>query len=163
MCHFWVRLFLFMLQLSKSKYAKICLPKSESKVEAEPEKNQSRYNLRRRKDDGDAKTAEAKAEQLDEKDAKLAAAPAPSLSTPIDFGGKIGRLQVRKEMHFHATVQLYSLALNLGRLTAVKGHRIVFGHTVHYPLFEGVFVLVLPSRSSVNNLKLFLKNGTQPV
>ncbi|XP_019108775.1 delta(14)-sterol reductase LBR isoform X2 [Larimichthys crocea] len=63
---------------------------SESKVEAEPEKNQSRYNLRRRKDDGDAKTAEAKAEQLDEKDAKLAAAPAPSLSTPLDFGGKIG-------------------------------------------------------------------------
>ena len=60
-------------------------------MEPEPEKNQGRYNLRRRKDDGDAKPAEAKPEQLEEKDAKLAAA-AP-LSTPLDFGGKMGRLQ----------------------------------------------------------------------
>ncbi|KAM9339068.1 delta(14)-sterol reductase LBR [Symphorus nematophorus] len=63
---------------------------NESKEEAEPEKNLGRYNLRRRKDDGDAKPAEAKPEQLEQKDAKLAAAPAPSSSTPLDFGGKIG-------------------------------------------------------------------------
>lgn len=62
---------------------------SESKVEAEPEKNQGRYNLRRRKDDGDAKSVEAKPEQLTETDAKLAAAPA-SVSTTLDFGGKKG-------------------------------------------------------------------------
>ncbi|XP_020508088.2 delta(14)-sterol reductase LBR isoform X1 [Labrus bergylta] len=60
-----------------------------NEVEAEPEKNQSRYNLRRRKDDGDAKQAEVKPEQLEEKEAKLAAAPA-AIPTPLDFGGKIG-------------------------------------------------------------------------
>ncbi|XP_034555560.1 delta(14)-sterol reductase LBR [Notolabrus celidotus] len=60
-----------------------------NEVEAEPEKNQSRYNLRRRKDDGDAKQAEAKPEQLEEEEAKLAAAPAAA-PTPLDFGGKIG-------------------------------------------------------------------------
>ncbi|CAJ1077605.1 delta(14)-sterol reductase LBR isoform X2 [Xyrichtys novacula] len=58
-------------------------------VEAEPEKNQSRYNLRRRKDDGDAKEAEAKPEQLEEKEAKPAAPPSAA-TTPLDFGGKIG-------------------------------------------------------------------------
>ncbi|XP_074541822.1 delta(14)-sterol reductase LBR isoform X2 [Halichoeres trimaculatus] len=58
-------------------------------AEAEPEKNQSRYNLRRRKDDGEAKQAEAKPEQLEEKEAKLAAAPS-AIPTPLDFGGKIG-------------------------------------------------------------------------
>uniref|UniRef100_A0A3Q3R5G9 Delta(14)-sterol reductase n=1 Tax=Monopterus albus TaxID=43700 RepID=A0A3Q3R5G9_MONAL len=61
--------------------------KSEAKVQAEPEKNQGRYNLRRRKDDGDAKPAEAKPE---EKEAIMAAAPVATLSTPLDFGGKIG-------------------------------------------------------------------------
>ncbi|XP_045917068.1 delta(14)-sterol reductase LBR [Micropterus dolomieu] len=64
--------------------------KSEATVEAEPEKNQGRYNLRRRKDDGDAKAVEAKPEKLEEKNAKLAAGPAVSLSTPLDFGGKMG-------------------------------------------------------------------------
>ncbi|XP_051264794.1 delta(14)-sterol reductase LBR isoform X2 [Dicentrarchus labrax] len=64
--------------------------KSESKVEAESEKNQGRYNLRRRKDDGDAKALEIKPEKLEEKDAKLAAASAASLSSPLDFGGKMG-------------------------------------------------------------------------
>ncbi|XP_074472692.1 delta(14)-sterol reductase TM7SF2-like isoform X2 [Sebastes fasciatus] len=63
---------------------------SAAVVEAENEKTQGRYNLRRRKDDGDAKPVEAKPEQLEEKDAKLAAAPAASVSTPLDFGGKIG-------------------------------------------------------------------------
>lgn len=61
--------------------------KSEAKVDAEPEKNQGRYNLRRRKDDGDAKPVETKAE---EKEAKVAPAPAPTVATTLDFGGKIG-------------------------------------------------------------------------
>ncbi|XP_068198245.1 delta(14)-sterol reductase LBR isoform X2 [Antennarius striatus] len=60
---------------------------SESKAEPEPEKLQSRYNLRQRKDD--SKQAEAKPEQSDKKDSKLTAAPVP-LSSPLDFGGKIG-------------------------------------------------------------------------
>lgn len=64
---------------------------SKSKVEADPERNQGRYNLRRRKDDGDAKPVETKPVQH-EKGTKLAAAPAASLSTSLDFGGKIGRL-----------------------------------------------------------------------
>ncbi|XP_039980736.1 delta(14)-sterol reductase LBR isoform X2 [Xiphias gladius] len=63
---------------------------SDAKVEAEPEKNQARYNLRRRKDDGSAKPAVARPEQLEEEVAKMAAAPAATLSTPLDFGGKIG-------------------------------------------------------------------------
>nr|XP_046229707.1 delta(14)-sterol reductase LBR isoform X2 [Scatophagus argus]XP_046229708.1 delta(14)-sterol reductase LBR isoform X2 [Scatophagus argus] len=63
---------------------------SESKEVAETEMNQGRYNLRRRKDDGNAQPAEAKPEQLEEKDVKLATAPAASFSTPLDFGGKIG-------------------------------------------------------------------------
>ncbi|XP_070781571.1 delta(14)-sterol reductase LBR [Enoplosus armatus] len=63
--------------------------KSEAKAEAEPEKNQGRYNLRRRKDEGDARPVEAQPEQQ-EKDAKLAAAPAASPATPLDFGGKLG-------------------------------------------------------------------------
>ncbi|XP_033846295.1 delta(14)-sterol reductase LBR [Periophthalmus magnuspinnatus] len=58
-----------------------------SKNEMEPERTQNRYNLRRRKDDGDSKVVEAKT-QLSEEEAKPAtAAPA---STPLDFGGKIG-------------------------------------------------------------------------
>lgn len=61
---------------------------SESIVEPEPEKNQSRYNLRRRKDDGDAKPVETKPQQLEEKDVKVT--PAAAASTPLDFGGKIG-------------------------------------------------------------------------
>ncbi|XP_056219380.1 delta(14)-sterol reductase LBR isoform X1 [Seriola aureovittata] len=59
-----------------------------NEVEAEPEKNQGRYNLRRRKDDGAAKEVAVKQEQLEE-EAKKAAAPAAALSTPLDFGGKI--------------------------------------------------------------------------
>lgn len=66
------------------------LQTTEAKVEEEPEKNQGRYNLRRRKDDGDAKPAEARAEQLEEKEAKRVGAPSATLSTPLDFGGKIG-------------------------------------------------------------------------
>ncbi|KAM9355617.1 delta(14)-sterol reductase LBR isoform 2-T2 [Pholidichthys leucotaenia] len=60
--------------------------KSESKVEEEFDKNQGRYNLRRRKDDGDSKPAETKPDVL----ATPAAVPAATLSTPLDFGGKIG-------------------------------------------------------------------------
>lgn len=59
----------------------------ESQVEAE--KNQGgRYNLRRRKDDGEAKAAEA--EQKEEA-APVAPPPAASPSPSLDFGGKIGR------------------------------------------------------------------------
>ncbi|KAM6905903.1 delta(14)-sterol reductase LBR isoform 3-T3 [Lycodopsis pacificus] len=67
--------------------------KSEATVEAEPDQSHGRYNLRRRKNTGDAKPVEAKPEQLEEEDAKLAAAPAApaaSPTTPLDFGGKIG-------------------------------------------------------------------------
>ncbi|XP_041661666.1 delta(14)-sterol reductase LBR isoform X2 [Cheilinus undulatus] len=60
-----------------------------NEVEAEPDKNQSRYNLRRRKDDGDAKQEEVKPEEVGEKEAKPAAAPA-AIPTSLDFGGKIG-------------------------------------------------------------------------
>ncbi|XP_008287091.1 delta(14)-sterol reductase LBR isoform X1 [Stegastes partitus] len=60
--------------------------KIEAKADAEPEKNQGRYNLRRRKDDG-----EGKPEVQQEKEVKVAApAPAATPSTPLDFGGKIG-------------------------------------------------------------------------
>ncbi|XP_071755319.2 delta(14)-sterol reductase LBR isoform X2 [Centroberyx gerrardi] len=62
--------------------------KSEAKVEAEPEKNQGRYNLRRRKDDGDAKAAEVKPQQLEEE--ARPAAPAAASTTPLDFGGRLG-------------------------------------------------------------------------
>ncbi|XP_071397032.1 delta(14)-sterol reductase LBR isoform X2 [Centroberyx affinis] len=63
--------------------------KSDAKVEAEPEKNQGRYNLRRRKDDGDAKEAEVKPQQLEEEEARPAA-PAAASTTPLDFGGRLG-------------------------------------------------------------------------
>ncbi|XP_035472732.1 delta(14)-sterol reductase LBR isoform X2 [Scophthalmus maximus] len=61
-----------------------------AKPEAEPEKNQARYNLRRRKDDGAAKAAAVVPEQLQREAVKVEAAPAAVLSTPLDFGGKIG-------------------------------------------------------------------------
>ncbi|KAM9839983.1 delta(14)-sterol reductase LBR [Aulostomus maculatus] len=62
------------------------------KADTESEKNQNRYNLRRRKDDGEARPVETHPEQLEEKEAKLAAAtsPAATLSSPLDFGGKLG-------------------------------------------------------------------------
>ncbi|XP_038134026.1 delta(14)-sterol reductase LBR isoform X1 [Cyprinodon tularosa] len=65
----------------------------DAKAEADPEKNLGRYNLRRRKDDGEAKAAEAKTEQQ-VKEAKPSAALAVTGPTPasprLDFGGKIG-------------------------------------------------------------------------
>uniref|UniRef100_A0A669CWK8 Delta(14)-sterol reductase LBR n=1 Tax=Oreochromis niloticus TaxID=8128 RepID=A0A669CWK8_ORENI len=82
--------------LSLSDYRTLVI--SEAKVEAESEKNQGPYNLRRRKADGDAKPAEAKPDQP-EKKAKEAAAPSTIPSAPLDFGGKIGR---RQEMQFHS-------------------------------------------------------------
>lgn len=67
-------------------------PQQVAQVEsqAEAEKNQGgRYNLRRRKDDGDAKAAEA---EQKEAAAPVAPPPAASPSSPsLDFGGKIGR------------------------------------------------------------------------
>ncbi|XP_034756350.1 delta(14)-sterol reductase LBR [Etheostoma cragini] len=59
---------------------------TDATVEAEPEKNQGRYNLRRRKDE--AKPVEAKAQE--EMEAKPTAAPAASPPPPLDFGGKLG-------------------------------------------------------------------------
>ncbi|XP_055741022.1 delta(14)-sterol reductase LBR-like [Salvelinus fontinalis] len=62
---------------------------NENPAEAEQEKKilESRYNLRRRKDDGDAKPAE----QTEEKEAeqKPAAATAP-ITTELEFGGRLG-------------------------------------------------------------------------
>ncbi|XP_029352876.1 delta(14)-sterol reductase LBR isoform X2 [Echeneis naucrates] len=59
----------------------------ETYLEAEPEKNQARYNLRRRKDDGAAKEVTAKPEQLEVEEAKKAVAPIATLTTQLDFGG----------------------------------------------------------------------------
>uniref|UniRef100_A0A667YC87 Delta(14)-sterol reductase LBR n=1 Tax=Myripristis murdjan TaxID=586833 RepID=A0A667YC87_9TELE len=64
--------------------------KPEAKVEAEPEMSQGRYNLRRRKDDGDAKAVEVKQLQLEEEEAKPTTVPAATSTTPLDFGGRIG-------------------------------------------------------------------------
>lgn len=61
----------------------------QAEPQADPEKNQGRYNLRRRKDDGEAKAAETEA--VEKKEAKLVAPPPASPSPTLDFGGKIGR------------------------------------------------------------------------
>lgn len=67
----------------------------QSKEEGDSEKHQKRYNLRRRKDEADGRSAEAKPVQelhpSQENDAKLSAIPAASAATQLDFGGKIGR------------------------------------------------------------------------
>lgn len=62
----------------------------QTKTGAEPEKNQGRYYLRRRKDDGDAKTTETKAEETGQSESKIAATLLAPVSTALDFGGKIG-------------------------------------------------------------------------
>ena len=82
------------------------LQKAEAEVEAESEKNQGRYNLRRRKDDGGAKPAAVVAEQQEKDGVKEAAPPAATLSTPLDFGGKIGRVQNAQEVQF-CNLRLY--------------------------------------------------------
>ncbi|XP_072218718.1 delta(14)-sterol reductase LBR isoform X2 [Leuresthes tenuis] len=62
---------------------------SEAKVEKDPEKNQGRYNLRRRKDDGAVIPTEANSGlQEEEKTNVFAATTIPS--APLDFGGKMG-------------------------------------------------------------------------
>ncbi|XP_038824555.1 delta(14)-sterol reductase LBR isoform X1 [Salvelinus namaycush] len=60
---------------------------NEKPAEVEPEKKvvESRYNLRRRKDDGDAKPAE----QTEEDEQKPAVATAP-ITTELEFGGRLG-------------------------------------------------------------------------
>ncbi|XP_041831781.1 delta(14)-sterol reductase LBR [Melanotaenia boesemani] len=63
--------------------------KHEAKMEMDAEKNQSRYNLRRRKDDGDAAPL-VKSPLQEEKKTVVLPVPAAALSTPLDFGGKIG-------------------------------------------------------------------------
>ncbi|XP_061667894.1 delta(14)-sterol reductase LBR isoform X2 [Syngnathoides biaculeatus] len=54
-----------------------------NELEPEPEKNQSRYNLRRRKDDGEGKPQNLKI-------TNVVTAPAVMVSNQLDFGGKIG-------------------------------------------------------------------------
>lgn len=80
----------FLITHGPKRAEPLSFQKSEAKVEADPEKNQARYNLRRRKDDGATKEVTAKPEQLEEEVAKKAAAPAAIVSTAPDFGGKIG-------------------------------------------------------------------------
>lgn len=62
---------------------------AQAEPQAEPDKNQGRYNLRRRKDDGEAKAAETEA--VEKKEAKLVVPPPTCPSPTLDFGGKIGR------------------------------------------------------------------------
>ncbi|XP_077444007.1 delta(14)-sterol reductase LBR isoform X2 [Stigmatopora argus] len=54
-----------------------------SKAKMEPERNQTRYNLRRRKTEDDGKH-----QQVD--DTKVVSTSAVTVSTPLDFGGKLG-------------------------------------------------------------------------
>ncbi|XP_051909204.1 delta(14)-sterol reductase LBR isoform X2 [Hippocampus zosterae] len=56
---------------------------NESEAKMETEKNQSRYNLRRRKHDG-----ETKPHRLE--DTNEVTSSAATVSTPLDFGGKLG-------------------------------------------------------------------------
>ncbi|TNM94520.1 hypothetical protein fugu_017279 [Takifugu bimaculatus] len=67
---------------------------TESKEEVEAEKRQSRYNLRRRKEEADGRSAEDKTaqelRQVQEKDATFSAVAAASPAPQLDFGGKIG-------------------------------------------------------------------------
>uniref|UniRef100_A0A1A8GGB5 Delta(14)-sterol reductase LBR n=1 Tax=Nothobranchius korthausae TaxID=1143690 RepID=A0A1A8GGB5_9TELE len=62
----------------------------ENKEEAQPERSQGRYNLRRRKDDGDVETVNAKPEPKQQKEATTPAAAWATAPVPLDFGGKIG-------------------------------------------------------------------------
>ncbi|XP_054900527.1 delta(14)-sterol reductase LBR isoform X2 [Poeciliopsis prolifica] len=67
----------------------------DAKVEVDSEKNLGRYNLRRRKEDGDSKAAEATHEDREERASAappVAAPAATTSSTPLDFGGNIGAL-----------------------------------------------------------------------
>lgn len=74
----------------------LCVSCFQSKEEAESEKLQRRYNLRRRKEEVDGRAVEAKPvqelHQSQENDARLSAAPAASSAPQLDFGGKLGRL-----------------------------------------------------------------------
>lgn len=72
--------------------AQVAQAEPRAEPQAEAEKNQGgRYNLRRRKDDGEAKAAEA---EQKEAAAPVAPPPASGPSSPgLDFGGKIGRSQ----------------------------------------------------------------------
>ncbi|XP_043961559.1 delta(14)-sterol reductase LBR isoform X2 [Gambusia affinis] len=65
---------------------------ADAKVEVDSEKNQGRYNLRRRKEDGDSKAPEAKPEEREERASAAPPAAAAASSTPVDFGGNIGAL-----------------------------------------------------------------------
>lgn len=82
----------------------------QSKNEVESEKHQKRYNLRRRKDDGDGRSAEAKPVQelhpSQENSAKLSAIPAASAAPQLDFGGKIGRFCEAPQRFYPAKLEL---------------------------------------------------------
>lgn len=82
----------------------------QPKNEVESEKQQKRYNLRRRKDDGDGKSAEAKPVQelhpSQENNAKLSATPAASAAPQLDFGGKIGRFCETVQRFYPARLEL---------------------------------------------------------
>ncbi|CAL8395582.1 unnamed protein product [Arctogadus glacialis] len=58
----------------------------KAEPKAEPEKSQSRYNLRRRKDDPAVEPAPPE----EEPEEKQTEAPPPACSPPLDFGGRIG-------------------------------------------------------------------------
>uniref|UniRef100_A0A8C6VSB5 Delta(14)-sterol reductase LBR n=1 Tax=Nothobranchius furzeri TaxID=105023 RepID=A0A8C6VSB5_NOTFU len=62
----------------------------ENKEEAQPERSQGRYNLRRRKDDGDVETVNAKPEPKQQPGATTLAAAWATPPVPLDFGGKLG-------------------------------------------------------------------------
>ncbi|KAM9704196.1 delta(14)-sterol reductase LBR isoform 2-T2 [Menidia menidia] len=70
----------------------VCDPYKVSKIfqtTEDPEKSRGRYNLRRRKDDGDITVAETKAGHKEEKEKNISVAPT-AVCTPLDSRGKIG-------------------------------------------------------------------------
>lgn len=77
---------------------RFCCFVGQSKEEVEPEKPQSRYNLRRRKEETDGRSAQVKAvqelHQWQEKDANMSrTSAAAAAAAQLDFGGKLGRLK----------------------------------------------------------------------
>ncbi|XP_030205789.1 delta(14)-sterol reductase LBR isoform X3 [Gadus morhua] len=64
---------------------------NQAELKAEPEKSQSRYNLRRRKDDPAVEPAPPEEEpEAEQTEAEQTEAPPPAGSPPLDFGGRIG-------------------------------------------------------------------------
>jgi len=63
----------------------------DAEARPEPQKNPGRYNLRRRKTDD--KDAEPRPQEEEEVKWAAMAPPTTVSSTPLDFGGRIGRLE----------------------------------------------------------------------